>query len=200
MKQKELEILLQKVLPHPDPRPELEQYQTPANIAAEALYFALSQGDIQGKKVADMGCGTGILAIGAKLLGAEDVVAVDADERAVEMAMKNADALGVDIGLLTMDIDGFPEHCDTVIMNPPFGAQKANLHADSKFLDRALELGDVVYSFHKAETQRFVKEKAEALGKRITHVLKFRFPIPHIFDFHRHETEDVDIVLVRIAR
>jgi len=200
VKQKELEILLQKVLPHPAPTPELEQYSTPASIAAEALFFAYGQGDIHAKKVVDLGCGTGILAIGAKLLGAKDVVALDADAKAVETAMKNADELGVDICLLTMDIENFPEHCDTVIMNPPFGAQKANLHADARFLEWALGIGDVVYSFHKADTHRFVKEKVESLGKKITHAMGFSFPIPHLFDFHRREAEEVEVIYVRIAK
>jgi len=120
MKQKELEMLLQKIGPHPNPSPKLEQYSTPATIAADALYFAYGQGDIYGKKVVDPGCGTGILAVGAKLLGANDVVALDVDEVAVEAAMKNADALGVDVCFLTMDFGEFPEKCDTVILNRNF--------------------------------------------------------------------------------
>ncbi len=200
MKQKELEILLQRVLPHPAPTPELEQYPTPADIAAETLYFAYGQGDIHGKKVVDLGCGTGILAIGAKLLGAGDVVALDADEKAVEIAMKNATELGVDICFLTMDIENFPEHCDTVMMNPPFGAQKANRHADARFLEWAFRIGDVIYSFHKADTRRFIEEKTESLGRKITHVVEIRFPIPRMFDFHRREVEEVEAVLVRVAK
>jgi len=200
MKQKELEILLQKIGPHPSPSPRLEQYSTPATIAADALYFAYGQGDIHGKKVVDAGCGTGVLAIGAKLLGASDVVALDIDEVAVESAMKNAEALGVDVCFLTMDFGEFPEKCDTVIMNPPFGAQKENVHADAEFLDRAVEVGDVIYSFHMAVTEDFVRKKAAELGRKPTHILRYRFPIPHMFDFHRSEAEEVEVILLRIAK
>jgi len=200
MKQKELEMLLQKIGPHPSPSPKLEQYSTPATIAADALYFAYGQGDIHGKKVVDPGCGTGILAVGAKLLGAKDVVALDVDEVAVEAAMKNADALGVDICFLTMDFNEFPERCDTVIMNPPFGAQKENIHADSIFLERAAEFAEVIYSFHKAETEDFVRKKLADLGRKPTHILRYKFPIPHMFDFHRNEAEEVEVILFRITR
>jgi len=199
MKQKELEMLLQRIGPHPDPSPRLEQYSTPAAIAADALYFAYGQGNIHGKKVVDPGCGTGVLAIGAKLLGAADVVALDVDEVAVEAAMKNADALGVDICFLTMDFGEFPERCDTVIMNPPFGAQKENIHADTAFLERAADVGDVVYSFHKAETEEYVKKKLGELGRKPTHMLRYKFPIPHMFDFHKSETEEVEVILFRIT-
>jgi putative methylase len=122
------------------------------------------------------------------------------DEVAVEAAMKNADALGVDIGFLTMDFDEFPERCDTVIMNPPFGAQKENIHADAAFLDKAAEVGDVVYSFHKAETEEFVRKKLGELGRKPTHSLSYKFPIPHMFDFHKSEAEEIKVVFLRITR
>ncbi len=46
--------------------------------------------DTEGKSVLDMGCGSGILGIGALLLGAKDVLAVDIDKNAVDIAVKNA--------------------------------------------------------------------------------------------------------------
>jgi len=186
VKQRELEILLQKVKPHPSPSPTLEQYQTPAKIAAEVLYFAHGKGDLAGKKVLDAGCGTGIFAIGAKLLGAEEVIALDLDEV----------ALGVDIGLLTVDVADFPEACDTVIQNPPFGSQKR--HADAPFLEHALSIAEAVYTFHNGETEAWVAERAAALGGEVTDRLRFSFPIPHTFEFHREEVREVPVTLFRI--
>ena len=197
MKQRELEILLQKVKPHPSPSPTLEQYQTPARIAAEVLYFAHGKGDLAGKKVLDAGCGTGIFAIGAKLLGAEEVIALDLDEAALGVAMANAQALGVDIGLLTVDVADFPEPCDTVIQNPPFGSQKR--HADAPFLEHALHIAGAVYTFHNGETEAWVAERAAALGGEVTDRLRFAFPIPHTFEFHRKEVVAVPVTLFRIA-
>ena len=198
MKQKNLELLLAKVKPHPHPSPSLEQYQTPAGIAAEALYFAHGKGDIAGKKVLDAGCGTGILAIGAALLGAAEVVAVDMDEAALGVAMQNARALGVDIGLLTVDAKDFPEPCDTVLQNPPFGSQKK--HADAPFLEHALTVAPVVYSFHNGETEDWIEARVRELGGAVTDRLRFHFPIPHTFEFHRKDVVDVPVTLFRIAR
>ena len=49
-----------------------------------------AMGNLKGKRVLDLGCGTGILAIAAALLGAKPVVAVDIDPRAVEVTRENA--------------------------------------------------------------------------------------------------------------
>jgi ribosomal protein L11 methyltransferase len=42
-----------------------------------------------GKKVLDMGCGTGILAILAEMLGSKRIIAIDNDQNAVENAIEN---------------------------------------------------------------------------------------------------------------
>ena len=200
MKKQQLEILLQKVQGHPKPSADLEQYSTPANIAADVLWFAYAQGDIAGKKVVDLGCGTGILGIGAKLLGAEEVISLDVDEAALGVAMKNASALGVDLSLLTVDVKDFPEPADTVLMNPPFGAQKSDLHADIPFLERALATAPVTYTFHKAETEPFILRRVTELGGEATHRKAYGFPLPHSMPFHTEETKEVPVVMLRIAR
>ncbi len=46
--------------------------------------------DFQGKKVADLGCGTGVLSIMAKKLGAKEVKGCDIDQWAVENTEENA--------------------------------------------------------------------------------------------------------------
>ena len=47
--------------------------------------------EIKGKRVLDIGCGSGILSIGACLLGASEVLAIDIDPIAVEVAKENRD-------------------------------------------------------------------------------------------------------------
>jgi ribosomal protein L11 methyltransferase len=51
----------------------------------------------QGESVLDYGCGSGILAIAAKKLGAGEVVGVDIDPQAVQASRDNAQRNGVDI-------------------------------------------------------------------------------------------------------
>ena len=58
------------------------------------LLAAAEEGDIEGKLIADLGCGGGVLGIGAALLGAEHVLAVDLDPAALEVAAENVVAEG----------------------------------------------------------------------------------------------------------
>ncbi len=57
----------------------------------------LDQAALKGKYVIDYGCGSGILAIAAALLGAEKVIAVDTDPQALEATRANAERNGVEI-------------------------------------------------------------------------------------------------------
>ena len=71
---KELAILLSKLKTFDTPKTHLEQYSTDSEIAADILWFAYQNKDIEGKKIADFGCGTGILGIGALNLGANKIL------------------------------------------------------------------------------------------------------------------------------
>jgi putative methylase len=197
MKKRALEMKLQQVPPHPAPRPELEQYPTPANIAADVLYHAHANGDIEGKTVLDLGCGTGIFAIGAALLGAEKVTAVDIDEKAVEVAQNTARELGVKIDFIASDVEKFEERGDTVLMNPPFGAQKK--HADRPFLENAMKMATVVYSLHLTKTQEFIQKEVSKFGGTITHRKTYEFEIRYTFEFHEKEKAHFDVTLFRIT-
>jgi len=57
----------------------------------------LDQADVKDKIVIDYGCGSGILAIAAALLGAKKVIGVDTDPQALEATQANADRNGVHI-------------------------------------------------------------------------------------------------------
>jgi ribosomal protein L11 methyltransferase len=62
--------------------------------------------DLKGKRLLDMGCGTGVLAIFAKILGAGEVLAIDIDEWSVENSRENCSENGFpDIVVKKGDID-----------------------------------------------------------------------------------------------
>lgn len=62
----------------------------------------LSSADLNGKTVLDFGCGSGILAIAALLLGAEHAVCVDIDPQALTATRNNAEANGVQSRIVTL--------------------------------------------------------------------------------------------------
>ena len=124
VRKRDLELILSSINPHPLPKAHLEQYTTPARIAAEALYItAYIYDDLINKTVLDLGCGTGRLSIGAALLGAKEVLGIDLDRIAVKSAKKNAKMLGVKekTHWIAADIDSFNGHFNTTLQNPPFG-------------------------------------------------------------------------------
>jgi ribosomal protein L11 methyltransferase len=63
----------------------------------------IAQHGVQGQRVLDYGCGSGILAIGAAKYGAQEIDAVDIDEAAVTSTVLNAEANGVSL------VAGLPE-------------------------------------------------------------------------------------------
>ncbi len=198
MRKRSLEIALESLAGHPAPSPTAEQYVTPAAIAADVLWFALSEGDIAGRRVADLGCGTGILAIGAALLGATGGIGIDADATAIAVARENAKRLGAKVRFSVRDVRAFRGHADTVVMNPPFGAQTR--HADRPFLEAAVRAAPVAYTFANAAAEPFVLRTLQRLGADPTHRKAYAFPIPHRFPFHREDRRDVPVVLLRAVR
>jgi putative methylase len=206
----DLERLLSKIEVHPSPRPDLEQYTIPADVAATMLRIAAYVNDhIVGKRVLDLGCGTGRLALGAAFLGAKQVVGVDVDRIAVGKAVENSakTCLKESVHWVVADIKAIRGDFDTVLQNPPFGVQKRG--ADRVFLERALECGNIVYSLHvhpekdalsiselraagllSVSGSSFMERFVEKCGGKIRVVYAMVMAVPRMFDFHtkkRHE-------------
>ncbi len=198
LKKKDLEIKLERIPTLPDPDPELEQYPTPPSIASDILFHAYSNRHIKDKKIADLGCGTGIFAIGSAYLGARKISAVDIDSDAIELAKKEAEkwSIGDTIDFRNKDIGEFEDRVDTVLMNPPFGSQ--NREADVPFLEKAFEIADVVYSLHNAKTTEFllnfIKEKSHSLFWE----KRYMFDIHNLFEFHEKEQKSFEVILLGI--
>lgn len=196
MKKRDLEIRLQNLAPFKEPKVELEQYPTHSSIATDILFEAYANGDIAGKDVVDLGCGTGIFAIGASLLGASSVKAYDLDDGALAIARDNADALGCDIDFIQADISEVEGKFDTALMNPPFGSQRK--HADQPFLRTAMRVADVVYSIHMACTLDYLNKETQTFSKEIVGHRIYKYDIPHTFTFHTKTKKSVDIVAINI--
>ncbi len=175
-----------------------EQYSTAPSVAAEMLHFAHMNGDLEGV-VYDLGCGNGILSIGAKLLGARKVVGVDKDERAIKLAIKNSRRIGVDVEFINCDIReiGNPS-ADTVVMNPPFGAQRSNRGMDRIFIETALRIADVVYSIHNAGSENFIRKFI--YPNVITHRMRTYFPLKRRFPFHKKDVKLIEVDIYRMER
>jgi len=199
----DLERALLQIEPHPSPKAYLEQYTIPTDVAAEILFSAAYiNDDISKKIVADLGCGTGRLAIGAALLGAAETVGVDIDKAAVRTAKRNAKKLGIKekTNWIASDIAVLHGNFHTVLQNPPFGVQKRS--ADRKFILKALQLAPKVYSLHKGgETNRaFIKRFIEGQGGKVTSIFPMKLNIPKLFKFHTKRKHEVKVDLYRIIR
>ena len=217
----DLEMALSKIQPYSEPAPDLEQYTISADVAATMLYIAAySHGNIVNKRVVDLGCGTGRLAIGAALLGAKEVVGVDIDRNAVEVASNCAEKFDLrkKTQWIITDIDSVNGHFDTVLQNPPFGVQKRG--ADRKFVVKALELSNVIYSLHKrpdhdsallkelktrsdgaiqVSSSSFMERFVEENGGTVDSVYALLMTIPHMFSFHSQKKHEfvVDLYVLR---
>ena len=208
MRQRDLEIKLQKLDGFMNPKAHLEQYATPAKVAADILYTAHAFGDIQGKSVMDLGCGTGIFSMGACLLGADNVLGCDIDSEAIDIARNNAEKAGCQVNFECIPVEKASGEWDTCIMNPPFGAQTK--HADLPFLDKAMEISNVIYSLHNSETipflqkriekAAFVHENESRAGYTIDMEKKYKFEIRHTFKFHKKEKAEISVTLLRIVK
>ena len=217
----DLERFLSRIEPNSSPKVSLEQYTVSEAVAATMLYLAAyTNSDVVGKTILDLGCGTGRLALAASYLGAKCVVGVDIDKTAVKTACESAEKLGFEANVewVVGDINVIMGSFDTVVQNPPFGVQKRT--ADRKFLEKALEVGNVVYSLHnhpctdkqlikrlKANTASllqvapspFIEKFVERHHGELKAVYAMLMTIPRMFDFHTKLRHDfvVDLYVIK---
>ncbi|XP_060064801.1 rRNA N6-adenosine-methyltransferase METTL5-like [Ylistrum balloti] len=108
---KELESYLQDVETFNKPKMLLEQYATTPHIAACVLHtIDTNYDDIHNKNVVDLGCGCGVLGIGAKMLGAGHVLGIDIDEDALDVCHRNVEDMELDIDFIQMDVTKISEY------------------------------------------------------------------------------------------
>lgn len=186
-----------------NPTVELEQYPTPPDLAAHVIHVADLNGDIEGRTVIDLGTGTGMLALGAALRGPARVVGVELERAPLETARENRRRVGTTTPIHWIQADATrvplnPTEPTTVVMNPPFGAQKGKRGADRAFLETAAVIADVSYSIHNEGSQEFVEAFAADNGGEVTHAFRASFELERQFEFHEEERREIDTEVYRI--
>lgn len=189
---------------------KLEQYPTDSEIAATVLWTAYMNGDIKDKIIADLGSGTGILGIGALLLGAKYVYFLDVDREVLDVLRENIENYDnppikrnkykvVHKTIEEINKEYFMSlHADVVIQNPPFGTKEK--HIDRLFLEKAFSVAPIIYSFHKATSKKFI----EAFCRDNNFIPKlidaFNFPLKATMKFHKKKIERIEVGCWRIEK
>ena len=123
-------------------------------------------GKVRGGRVADIGAGTGCIALSLAAEGDfEQVTAVDRSAEALALAKENRDALGLRVSLVCADLCAplRPRSMDAVISNPPYltEGEYAELDASVKAWEPAAALVSGPDGLHA--TMRLLREAREVL-------------------------------------
>ena len=146
LRPKHLAIELSKLQQHPQHSVELEQYSTEGDLAS-FFVLAIDQLDLlEQKTVIDVGAGNGVLGLGCAMIGASNVVLVEADEEVLSVASANADKVmnkhncNIEAVRCMIGQEAAPEYLDVdiVVMNPPWGFQSPR--ADRPLLEYGFSL------------------------------------------------------------
>ena len=192
---KGLELTLQKLAVSQNLSNYLEQYQTDGKTASYLLNIAFLDGNIYGKSIIDLGTGNGIFAIGAKILGAREVTAIDIDQKQIDISLENAKKLGIDINFRKSDVSNVDGQYDTCIMNPPFGSVKK--HGDKPFIEKACSISRKVYAIHNYKTKEFVLKEYSEKGMSELTWEKIKIGINRTYPHHKKDMALIDCLFVR---
>jgi ribosomal protein L11 methyltransferase len=134
--------------------------------------------DFNNKKVLDMGCGTGILAILSKMLGSSITQAIDIDEWSYENSVENATLNNTeDINFSLGDVTAIKGAFDVVLANIN---RNIILEDISKYTDSLNENSDLLLSGFLSEDVIIIRDKAESLGLSfVSHKNKNKWNLLH---------------------
>ncbi|MEM3972321.1 MAG: METTL5 family protein [Saccharolobus sp.] len=181
------------IKPHPNPKYNLEQYLTPPSLVSQIIWHAYLSGHISGKRVCDLGCGTGAFCFAISLLGGY-CTCVEIDLESLEIAKKtigdfNADFVQADA---TYPIGKF----DTIIQNPPFGVVKRGIDLD--FLKSSFQMANVIYSIHKSnqKSREIIINLAKMYNFNAS-IITEKFKLKPYYPWHRKRAHEflVDVYL-----
>ena len=142
-------------------------FGTGHHCTTQLMIESMLDGSPEGKRVLDMGSGTGVLAIVAAKLGAESVLAVEIDDMAEESVRENIALNGVADKIESICGDA------SAIEGRGFDLVLANINrnillADMEAYDKALTVGGrLVLSGFLAEDIEILVKKATSLGYKL---------------------------------
>jgi putative methylase len=216
---KQVEIEISKFKDFKRPKLKLEQYSTPSQVIKEFLVFIES--DLlnlveKGKErdenekiiIVDACAGTGFLALSIALyyyfmeisLDNFVFIFIEKDKEAVEILKENIKYFENNFSKLNykiinedfFNINSKEIRADFLVMNPPFGVQ--GKIKDKNFLNKALELSDIVVSFHTANSVKFLEKNYCLIDFIIVN-----YPIKQLFWFHNKNKKDIKVLIAKVS-
>lgn len=123
---------------------------------------------IEGKEVLDMGCGTGVLAILAKMMGAHKVTAIDIDPWSFENCKENMDLNEISLDKVLLGDAG-------VISGGPFGVIFANINRNilledgQTYVNHLAQDGELIISGFMDFDEPKIIDYFNGLGLHVNH-------------------------------
>jgi putative methylase len=184
-----------------EPKIQLEQYQTPARVAANLIHRAMMLGDITNKSIVDLCSGTGILGIGAALSGAT-VTAVEIDPAAISILRDNMYKADVNLNIIQADVLTWipPNSFDVALLNPPFGIQQKT-YRDLNFIVKALSTASFAYVIVDGSPSN-IEKLPRLLEKQKIAVDDFyldEFPIHNSYFWHTVKYKIHKVMVLRLS-
>jgi len=195
---KQLEIELSKIIDDfKEPKIKFEQYMTPPEIAAFMIHYAWMKGEIENKKIIDIGAGTGMLGIGAAFLGG-NVTMIEIDKDAYEILKNNVAKTDHEIRLINKNIFDFDfdEKYDTALINPPFGIKSKN--KDMDFIVKASKISKHIFSIHDGSESNInnIKSLFEKHNLKIIESLMMDFSLKSTYPWHDEKNKILKVMLL----
>ena len=195
---KQLEIELSKIIDDfKEPKIKFEQYMTPPEIAAFMIHYAWLKGEIENKKIIDIGAGTGMLGIGAAFLGG-NVTMIEIDKDAFEILKNNVAKTDHEIRLINKNIFDFDfdEEYDTALINPPFGIKSDN--KDMDFIVKASKISKHIFSIHDGSESNInnIKSLFEKNNLEIMESLMMDFNLKSTYPWHEEKNKILKVMLL----
>ncbi|MGA0276362.1 MAG: METTL5 family protein [Candidatus Kariarchaeum pelagius] len=195
---KQLEIELSKIIDDfKEPKIKFEQYMTPPEIAAFMIHYAWMKGEIENKKIIDIGAGTGMLGIGAAFLGG-NVTMIEIDKDAYEILKNNVAKTDHEIRLINKNIFDFDfdEKYDTALINPPFGIKSKN--KDMDFIVKASKISKHIFSIHDGSESNInnIKSLFEKNNLEIIESLIMDFSLKSTYPWHEEKNKILKVLLL----